>query len=151
MHPAIAPSPQGLIFYWNVDGPVGLNGTNKFDDVLFVQWCFYKMAQWDRMKPELRAVYRTTPLNGECSGRDGDPLIAAIKTLQRSVPGLMVDGRVSPPTKGATYAYHGARHTFLIFYLNAVLRVLHPNQYPRIDLMPEFIWRIKDKATNPFI
>ena len=151
MHPAIAPSPRGLTFYWNVDGPVGMNGTNKFDDVMFVQWCFYKMAKWDRMKPELRAVYRTTPVNGECSGRDGDPLIAIIKTLQRSESGLMVDGRVSPPTKGATYAHHGARHTFLIFYLNAVLRALHPDQYPRIDLIPEFIWRIKDKATNPFI
>jgi len=151
MHAAIARSPQGGVFYWNVDGPVGMNGTNKYDDVLFVQWCFYKMGKWERLDADLRAICRTTPVNGRCTGREDDPLIAIIKALQRSESGLMVDGRVSPPTKGATYTYHGARHTFLIFYLNAVLRVLHPNQYPRIDLMPEFIWRIKDKATNPFI
>ena len=44
MHPAIAHSPKGDVFYWNIDGSVGLNGANKFDDVLFVQWCFYKIG-----------------------------------------------------------------------------------------------------------
>jgi len=44
MHPALAPSSQGDVFYWNVDGPVGLQGMNKRDDVMFVQWCFYKLG-----------------------------------------------------------------------------------------------------------
>ena len=62
-----------------------------------------------------------------------------------------MDGQVTPPKKDVQYTYHGSRHTYLILYLNAALRYLHPTQYPRIDLMPEFIWRIKDKATFPFI
>ena len=151
MHPAIARSPQGDVFYWNVDGPVGMNGTNKVDDVLFVQWCFYKMGKWDRLDPDLRAICSTTPVNGRCSGREDDPLIAIIKALQRSQKGLKVDGQVTPPTTDVRYTYHGKGHVFLILYLNAVLRVLHPAQYPRIDLMPEFVWKIKAKATVPFI
>ena len=152
MHPAIARSPKGDVFYWNIDGPVGLNGTNKFDDVLFVQWCFYKLGKWDRIKPDLRAICDRTPINGECSGREGDPLIDIIRALQRSQAGLKVDGQVTPPPKkDAQYTHHGSRHTYLIFYLNAALRYLHPTQYPRIDLMPEFIWKVRDKATSPFI
>jgi hypothetical protein len=54
-------------------------------------------------------------------------------------------------TGGGTYHYAGARDTYLILYpLNAVLAQMHPQQWPRIDLMPEFVWRIRDKATAPF-
>jgi hypothetical protein len=150
MHPALVPAGGGPVFYWNVDGEVGLNGVNAFDDVLFVQWCFYKMGRWEKMAPEPRAVYRDTPVNGECSGREGDPLIASIKALQLSTQGGVVDGRVSPAPKGVYY-HHSGLHTYLIFYLNAALRLLYPEQYPRIDLMPEFVWRLKHKATQPFI
>jgi hypothetical protein len=45
MQPAIASSPKGPLFYWNVDEVVGKNGVNKFDDVLFVKWCFYKLGK----------------------------------------------------------------------------------------------------------
>jgi len=151
MHAALARSHQGDVFYWNIDRPVGMDGANKFDDVMFVQWCFYKMGKWDRLSPELRAACRTTPVSGECSGRESDPLVPIIKALQRSQKGLKVDGRVTPPHAGSHYIYHGASHAYLIFYLNAVLRALHPTQYPRIDLMPEFVWRVRDKATYPFI
>ena len=151
MHAALAPSSKGAVFYWTVDGTVGMNGANKRDDVMFVLWCFYKLGKWDRLKPDLRAVCAKTLVNGECSGRESDPLVSTIKTLQHSQKGLKVDGQVTPPTHGSQYIYHGASHAYLIFYLNAVLRALHPAQYPRIDLMPEFIWRIRDKATNPFI
>ena len=151
MHPAVTRSPRGPVVYWNVDGAVGVNGANRFDDVMFVQWCLYKMGKWERLDPELRAVCAATRVNGECSGHRDDPLVPVIMALQRSQHGLEVDGRVTPPTKSATYGSHGSRHAYLIFYLNAVLRALHPAQYPRIDLMPEFIWRIRDKATSPFI
>jgi hypothetical protein len=151
MHPALAPSAQGDVFYWNIDGPVGLQGMNKRDDVMFVQWCFYKMGKWDRMTPDLRAICSKTLVNGECSGREDDPLVGIIKALQRSQKGLKVDGRVTPPTTDIQYNFHGSSHLYLIFYLNAALRGLHPAQYPRLDLMPEFIWRIRDKVTKPFV
>ncbi len=152
MHAAIASSPKGPIFYWNVDGAVGRNGVNKFDDVLFVQWCFYKLGKWQGFGAELRAAFGKLPVNGECSGRDGDSLVDSIKVLQRYM-GVMADGRVSPVTTGGgTYTSGGGRSPFLIIYpLNAILQQMYPAQYPRIDLMPEFVWRIKDKATAPFI
>ncbi len=151
MHPVIDKSRTGQhIFYWNVDNPVGLNAINMMDDVLFVQWCFYKMSKWIHLSVDSRSHYSKTGVNGLCTGREGDPLINAITVLQQDQD-LMVDGRVSPPSSSTSYSYHGEKHRFLIFYLNAALRVLHPQQYPRLDLMPEFIWRIKDKATSPFI
>jgi hypothetical protein len=152
MHGAIAQSPRGPVFYWEVDAAVGLNGPNKFDDVIFVQWCFYKAAGWNHLNPKLREIFRTTTVNGECSGREGDNLVAIIRALQSSEYGRggLVDGRVSP-ARGATYMHHGANHTYTIFYLNAVLRYTYPQFYPRIDLMPEFVWRIRDKAIAPFI
>jgi hypothetical protein len=153
MHAAIASSPKGPIFYWDVDGAVGRNGVNKFDDVMFVQWCFYKLGKWSGQGfgTELRAALGKLSISGECSGRDGDSLVDSIKALQRYM-NLLVDGRVSPVTTGGTYIDGGGRSTFLIIYpLNAVLQQMYPAQYPRIDLMPEFVWRIKDKATAPFI
>src|SRR5260370_18550013 len=129
------------VFLWNVDAAVGLNGGNGVDEVMFVQWCFYKMTKWNQIDSNLRAVFAKTPVTGECTGSDGDLLITSIKGLQQSElakgRGAIVDGRVSPATGGGHYKYHGGQGTFLIFYLNAALRVLHPQQYPRIDLMPE--------------
>ena len=151
MHPVIGKDQTGQhVFFWNVDSPVGLNAVNMMEDVLFVQWCFYKMSKWIHLSVDSRSHYSKTGVNGVCTGREGDPLINSIKVLQQERD-LMVDGRVSLPPSSALYTYHGEKHRFLIFYLNTVLRVLHPQQYPRIDLMPEFIWRIKDKATSPFI
>ena len=150
MHAALGTGANGPFFYWNVDTPVGLNGTNKEDDVLFVQWCLYKMARWDHVKPETRAILAKTPINGRCTGRDGDELITSIKALQRMVGTVMVDGRVSPVRAGGTYRHQGVDRLFLIFALNNALRMMYPAQYPRIDLMPEFVWRIKDKAIYPF-
>ena len=156
MHAAIASSPRGPIFYWNVDDAVGSNGANKFDDVLFVKWCFYKLGKWPAGQgqpwwQELRGAFDKIGVNGECSGRDGDLLVDSIKALQRGL-GTIVDGRVSPATKGGSFAYAGGRSAFLIIFpLNAVLQQMHPGQYPRIDLMPEFVWKIKDEATAPFL
>jgi hypothetical protein len=107
------------------------------------------MAKWEQIKPDLRKIFGETPLSGTCTGREGDLLIASIKGLPRSEGGIS-DGRVSPAI-GGQYVYHSGHRTFMIFYLNTALRKLHPQQYPRIDLMPEFIWRIKEKAAGSFI
>src|SRR5260370_19332173 len=48
MFPAFAETNSGgRLFYWNLDGSVGLRGANRFDDVMFVQWCLYKTSKWD--------------------------------------------------------------------------------------------------------
>jgi len=153
MRPAIAQSPKGSIFYWNVDQAVGRNAANQFDDVLFVKWCFYKLGKFHGTAPGVRSAIDRMTLNEDCNGRDGDPLVETIKTLQRDYHHPLVDGRISPvTTAGGTFRYGGAASPFLIIYpLNAVLQQMHPEQFPRIDLMPEFVWRIRDKATAPFV
>ncbi len=150
----IAMDHRGRLFFWNLHGAVGLNGVNKFDDVMFVQWCLYKMAKWERIPVDLRAELARTPVSGECTGREGDMTIASIKALQRSkivveAQGLL-DGRVSPAKGNGHYSNQGGSPVYLIFYLNYTLRALYPQQYPRIDLMPEFIWRIRAQAIDPF-
>ena len=69
MHPVIVKSQTGQhIFYWNVDSPVGLNAANVFEDVLFVQWCFYKMSKWNYLSVASRSHYSKTGVDGFCSG-----------------------------------------------------------------------------------
>lgn len=152
MHAAMVNGPRGPLFYWNLDGAVGKNGANNREDVLFVQWCIYKLVQFEKnWSPMLVGKLKSVGLNGNCNGRDGDPLVEGIKALQQHY-GLMLDGRVSTVPKGsAQYGGRGARNTFLIVYpMNAVLAQMHPAQWPRIDLMPEFAWVLKEQATNPF-
>jgi hypothetical protein len=45
MFPAFAETNNGRLFYWNLDRTVGLRGANRFDDVMFVQWCLYKASK----------------------------------------------------------------------------------------------------------
>ena len=43
MYPAFAEARgRTKLFYWNLDGTVGLNGTTYFDDVL----CMYTASKW---------------------------------------------------------------------------------------------------------
>ncbi len=152
MHAAFVSSPKGQLFYWNLDGAVGKNGVNSREDVLFVQWCIYKLIQNEpNWSPALVSKLKSIGINGICHGRDGDPLIEGIKALQQHY-GLMVDGRVSSIPKGSgQYGGRGAKSTFLIFYpLNAVLAQMYPAQWPRIDLIPEFAWVLKEQALRPF-
>lgn len=151
MHIDMAQEGGGKVFFWNVDAPVGLSGANNFDDVMFVQWCLYKIAQWPARSQRLRDGLSKVNISGECSGAPDDPLVASLKFFQGEL-GVKQDGRVSPARgSGGKYNRGGVKYPYLVFHLNAVLRELHPDQYPRLDKMPEFIWRIKDKVTTPFI
>jgi hypothetical protein len=137
-------------FFWNVHAAVGLKGENLRDDVLFVSWCFFKMRAWNHIPEATKTVLRNTPISTDCSGREDDSLVVAIKAIQRLNPAMMVDGRVSPAVGEGTYRHQGRNTLFLIFGLNNALKELHPQQYPRIDLMPEFAWQLKKAATAPF-
>jgi hypothetical protein len=139
-----------VVFFWNVSGAVGHNGVNQTEDVLFVSWCLYKAAQHPDLSADLRSAFKNVGLTHVCNGRMDHPLVAAIYTLQRAQGRGLVDGRVSP-AKGAKYAHHHAKHIYLIFELNGFLRVMHPDQYPRLDLMSDFPWKLKEFAKAPFI
>ena len=150
MHAEVTSSPEGPIFFWNVDGPVGRNGSNQWDDVLFVSWCIYKFARLAQTPRELRASLENAGLSEHCNGSESHPLVQAIYAIQRQFHLSPADGRVSP-AKGVVYTHHYDQFAYLIFRLNAVLRVAHPDKYPRIDLMPDFAWQLKKIVTPPFI
>ena len=151
MHAELTTMPQGgLIFFWNVDGAVGLHGVNQWDDVLFISWCFYKFARLPQAPPDLRQVFQSVGLSDVCDGREGHPLVTAIKAVQQKYGHRPVDGLVSP-AKGIFYTDHYDQRTYLIFRLNSVLRVAHPDKYPRIDMMPEFAWRLGKLVKPVFI
>jgi hypothetical protein len=44
----------------------------------------------------------------------------------------------------------GSKDVYLIMRLNQILKEVHPREYPRLDLMPEFVWRISDKVKPVF-
>jgi hypothetical protein len=163
MFPAFAETNSGgRLFYWNLDGSVGLRGANRFDDVMFVQWCLYKAAKWDGLDrvakataenikgPSIREALAKTNVNGSCTGLQTDNLVEKITFLQ-SLISVDMDGRVDPMLNSARYTTSiGSKDVYLIMRLNQILKEVHPREYPRLDLMPEFVWRISDKVKPVF-
>ncbi|MEO8028272.1 MAG: hypothetical protein ABI823_17440 [Bryobacteraceae bacterium] len=80
------------------------------------------------MKPDLQAIFAKAGLNGECSGRDGDPLVTSSNALQDEFGTGLGDRRVSPGKTGGHYKYKGSLHTYLTFYLHGALRTIQPEQ-----------------------
>lgn len=148
MRPDVIKDSTGYLFFWNVEAAVGLNGVNEPYDVLFVSWCFFKLAEAPQTTGKLKQLFSAAGLTSNCSGREGDPLIAAIKAYQAEVR-RPVDGRVSP-AKGLSYNSGDEHHKFIVLGLNMNLRRLHPGVYPRLDKMPHFPWRLANKVAGPF-
>ncbi|WP_413993503.1 hypothetical protein ACMDCR_16280 [Labrys okinawensis] len=163
MHPEFAETTDGRkIFYWNLDGAVGLNGKNNFDDVLFVQWCMYKASKWpgidhltqienfDTKGVSFRDAFAKVNINGRCSGLKDDPLLDQINLLQALTQGPM-DGRVTPIHGSARYTgLFGIRYVYLVIWLNNILKQVHPKEYPRLDLMPEFAFQLGPQVKPVF-
>ena len=79
-----------------------------------------------------------------------DNLVEKITFLQ-SLISVDMDGRVDPMLNSARYTTSiGSKDVYLIVRLNQILKEVHPREYPRLDLMPEFIWRISDKVKPVF-
>jgi hypothetical protein len=162
MFPAFAETNNGRLFYWNLDGTVGLRGANRFDDVMFVQWCLYKASKWDGLDrvakvagagvkgQSIKEAFAKTNVNGACTGLKTDNLVEKITFLQ-SLISVDMDGRVDPIVGSARHSTSiGGKEVYLIMRLNQILKEVHPREYPRLDLMPEFIWRISDKVKPVF-
>jgi hypothetical protein len=163
MFPAFAETTSGgRLFYWNLDGTVGLRGANRFDDVMFVQWCLYKAAKWDGFDrvakvagadgkgQSIKEAFSKTNVNGACTGLKTDNLVEKITFLQ-SLISVDMDGRVDPIVGSVRHSTSiGVKDVYLIMRLNQIIKDVHPREYPRLDLMPEFIWRISDKVKPVF-
>ncbi|MBV9907883.1 MAG: hypothetical protein JOY52_10005 [Hyphomicrobiales bacterium] len=163
MFPAFAETTGGgRLFYWNLGGTVGLRGANRFDDVMFVQWCLYKAAKWDGLDrvarvtgagvkgQSIKEAFAKTNVNGSCTGLKDDNLVEKIIFLQSLISADM-DGRVDPILGSVRHSTSiGGKEVYLILRLNQILKEVHPREYPRLDLMPEFIWRVSDKVKPVF-
>jgi hypothetical protein len=129
-------------FLWNISGDVGLNSPNKQIDVSFVQFAlkvrlsasFFEDTFGDSV--ELKESIRKMVVGTPCSGRKGDPLVEVIDLWQQDIMhGYTKDGKIST-IKDGTYATVVGPQTSLLVKVNNGLRIVHPTQYPRVDLMP---------------
>jgi hypothetical protein len=83
-------------------------------------------------------------------GLKTDNLVEKITFLQ-SLISVDMDGRVDPMLNSARHSTSiGVKDVYLIMRLNQILKEVRPREYPRLDLMPEFVWRISDKVKPVF-
>ena len=123
----------GPKFMWNLDCSVGKGaGNNIISDVSFIQWYYTLAAGFHLTEETNKAIYRKVQVTGMCSGKDSDPLVAAIIAQQRSMNHPQIDGRASVVTGTGKV---GA-NAFFLLRLEARLAVMYPNAWPRLDLMP---------------
>jgi hypothetical protein len=123
----------GPKFMWNLDSSVGKGGANSNPaDVSFIQWYYTLASDFHLTQEPNRTIYRKVKITGTCNGTDSDPLVAAIIAQQRSVNHPQVDGKVSVVTGSGKI---GA-NAFFLLRLEARFAVMHPNAWPRLDLIP---------------
>lgn len=127
------PYVYGPKFMWNLDASVGKMAANSDPaDVAFIQWYYTLAVNFHLTNPENKGIYKYVKVTGSCSGRDNDPLVAAIIAQQRSMNHPTVDGKVSVVTgtgKLGAYAY-------FLLRLEARFAIMYPNAWPRLDLIP---------------
>ena len=131
----------GPKFMWNLDSSVGKGGANSSScDVSFIQWYYTLAANFALTTDENKSVYRKVEITGACSGRDDDPLVAAILIQQKSMNHPYLDGKVSVVTGTGRL---GA-HAFFLIRLEARFAVMYPKLWPRLDLIPNCPGSVRD-------
>jgi hypothetical protein len=127
------PYVYGPKFMWNLDCSVGKGGQNSVAaDVSFIQWYYTLAANFQLTEPANKEIYRKVKITGTCNGTDNDPLVAAIIAQQRAMRHPQADGRVSVVTGTGKV---GA-NAFFLLRLEARFAIMHPNAWPRLDLIP---------------
>jgi len=133
MKPYLHPVGRGFHFQWNLDSSVGKGGANSsHTDVSYIQW-YYTLAAANPKTPEDRkTIYRRVRVTGVCTGTDDDPLVASIIAQQLALNHPQVDGRID--------VAHGTGKigttAFFVLRLRARLADMHPEAWPRLDLIP---------------
>lgn len=130
--PIIAKSGGKSVFYFNIDGNVGTNSTNKPEDVQLVQFGYHAMSLAKDISPAEKAIYAKVVPGAAYSGGATDPLTVAIKTHQAARGGTQ-DGHVSVMTGNLMYADGSGAHTFMLTGLINHIRDLTKGNYPRLD------------------
>lgn len=125
---------------WNTDTRVGLRSPNKPEDVHLVQFGFFCMGQPASKitDPQNRAIYAAVKLETLCTGQETDPLVIAIRTMEKSRGGTQ-DGFVSniPGSTGVYVDAGGGRHAnILLMLLNNMFDAVGGANWPRLDKHP---------------
>lgn len=134
----------GPKFMWNIDNSVGKGASNANPaDVAFLQWYYTLAADFHLTDASHRETYRKVKITGSCSGRDDDPLVAAILLQQKSMSHPFIDGKVNSVTgngkAGNTYA-------FFLLRLEARFACMFPELWPRLDLIRNCPTTVKEAA-----
>jgi hypothetical protein len=136
MH-VLAPQPADpkLPLFFNVDESVGNMGVNNPEDVLLVQFMMRTVAEMTPAQNAEGASRRERmllmPVSDYCDEATMDGIRAWQEGRKDTIPGTVVDGRVSP-ARG--YFYGGGEWT--IVDVNVFFRKLFPNVWPRLQDVP---------------
>jgi hypothetical protein len=125
---------------WNTDAHVGLRSPNKMEDVHLVQFGFFCMGLVTSKipDPQNRAIYAAIKLQTSCTGQETDPLVIAIRTMEKSRGGTQ-DGFVSniPGSTGVYADAGGGKHAnILLALLNNMFDAVGGTDWPRLDKHP---------------
>lgn len=132
MQPFTQKRANGDVFLWNIEFSVGIASPNKKEDVELVQLGYFAASKNPLFLPALRPVFEAVVPGAIYTGSPNDPLTLAILAQQKARGGTQ-DGHVSP-IKGTTY---DGKHSWMLNTLINTIFDLAPNDYPRIDRIPQ--------------
>jgi hypothetical protein len=119
--------------HWNLECSVGKGGQNSLAcDVSYIQWYYSLAASHPNTPLERKVVYGKVAVNGICTGTASDPLVQAILVHQAALKHKTMDGKISVATGDGRVG----GTPFFILRLNSRLAHMHPNLWPRLDLIP---------------
>lgn len=136
----MAPKPADpkIPIFFNVDGSVGHMGENSStEDILLVQYFLHTVASLTPSSSAAGEARRlrilATPVTGFCDEATIDGIRAWQEGRKTTMPGTVVDGKVSH----ARAYFYGAAGFWTIVDLNLMFKKLFPNVWPRIQDAPE--------------
>ena len=134
--PILLTSPKGQKFFWNIDANVGAISPNRTEDVQLVQLGYSIMANSATLSADLKAIFAKVQVGVQCTGKDDDPLVKAIRAHQAGRGGTQ-DGHVSViKTTNGTYFDSSGGHTFMLTAIINNIFDAMPADFPRIDKHP---------------
>ncbi|MCP4561304.1 MAG: hypothetical protein GY873_18790 [Bosea sp.] len=141
MEPVVLTNSSGLKrIFWNLTANVGVRSPNQREDVQFVQFGYFAMANSSKnQNSQLKAVFAAVQIGAEYSGQEDDPLTRAIRAHQKERGGVQ-DGHVSVMR---SILYSGTT-SFMAIALNNNLLDLIPDYYPRLDRHPKCPPRVRE-------
>jgi len=128
-----------LLPFWNIDANVGARSSNGPVDVQLVQFGFFCMAlpSAKHKDVQLKPIFANVRTGVPCTGKEDDPLVIAIRALEKSRGGPQ-DGFVSKlntDTGIYTEAQKAHQHLLIILLLNIFDTV--SDNWPRLDKHPQ--------------